>query len=655
PTLEPVSIYQDEEIDKLTNKVVPDKQYTSKAERILRKLGYDFKMTAGQFIIKGGEVTGKISEYAASKNLGTNLVSMKQKMMWENGQYVLVTRSASNKAELWVKNLYPQLSAKEASAKTREKVLNDLGFNGVDGPNVLKRSQIVLATGTVGFVSKELGKESRIAKTSGWARKSNNGYEVSSKGNKKFSAFSARIKKRGNRTIEEIWQTDIKGYSTVKDGKGKPPRNKISFEDYKNLWREYFNENPNDLIEIAKLSDGKTLTDQFANTENNQARAISEIINESNINIGGNRKTKAMVVAERKWAWFKHDGNGGQFGIVDKKEDAPEGTDPKPIHDGAIYVTEEWMKAYNRSLGEPESAKYAKSFGWQQYGNETLALKGAFFVAKEGSIEHKMLQDRGVDMLVYEDASKLNASLDKVYEVDDESIRFKLREHPVHSAETFSRSIINMIPSEQQKNYNPFFNSLLTKLFDRFHKILYKEGEISKFYKQSTGATESPLSDHMAQFVAEDPLFHPYILGKKGQENPFKQQWRRFVQQSVLKMPRKGFYSNVKPWDESTDHRGRTLSPKGIAISKEAAEKNGFKIGSKVMFARHPIVRADSIMILTVEQIHDEGNIVKMHPSRYAVFSTGDYDGDSGAVLKAETWEEKFFDQTGIRDLVGDI
>lgn len=118
----------------------------------------------------------------------------------------------------------------------------------------------------------------------GWARKSANGYEVSTKGDSRFSAFNARIKAENNRTIEEIYQTDVKGYSSIQEGKGKPARTGISrdeqYAQYKDLWRQWASENPKLMQELAQKTQGKVLTDMFANTDINQARALSEILNE---------------------------------------------------------------------------------------------------------------------------------------------------------------------------------------------------------------------------------------------------------------------------------------------------------------------------------------------------------------------------------------
>lgn len=116
-----------------------------------------------------------------------------------------------------------------------------------------------------------------------WKRKVNKGepyYECSSKGDKRFSPFYARV---SNKSIEEWYQVDIKGYSTIKDGKGKSPKKKMDKEDiyyeYLKLWSRYFLENEELLNIIKKKAKGKPITDMFAISEVNQARAICDICN----------------------------------------------------------------------------------------------------------------------------------------------------------------------------------------------------------------------------------------------------------------------------------------------------------------------------------------------------------------------------------------
>lgn len=74
--------------------------------------------------------------------------------------------------------------------------------------------------------------------------------ECSSKGFKPFSAFYARIKKRGNQTIETIYQAakvfaDGSTGLSIKEAKG---RQAVNMEEvtqlYSQLWQEYLEENP---------------------------------------------------------------------------------------------------------------------------------------------------------------------------------------------------------------------------------------------------------------------------------------------------------------------------------------------------------------------------------------------------------------------------
>lgn len=70
------------------------------------------------------------------------------------------------------------------------------------------------------------------------------GYEVSTKGDSRFSAFNAVMP--DGRSIEQIYQYDIKGYDVggtdYRLGKGKSPKDlsitkEKLLEEYINLWR----------------------------------------------------------------------------------------------------------------------------------------------------------------------------------------------------------------------------------------------------------------------------------------------------------------------------------------------------------------------------------------------------------------------------------
>ena len=135
-----------------------------------------------------------------------------------------------------------------------------------------------------------------------WARLAQGGYEVSTQGDKRFSALIATFKKGtviegvdvGGMTIERVYQQIIK-----KSGKGKAPaqdsklynpalKTKQEQEDfsytegYLPLWKVWAEQNPELIVELNKLSKGKVLTDKFASTRVSQARALVDILNNIN-------------------------------------------------------------------------------------------------------------------------------------------------------------------------------------------------------------------------------------------------------------------------------------------------------------------------------------------------------------------------------------
>ena len=121
--------------------------------------------------------------------------------------------------------------------------------------------------------------------TYAWARYAPNGYELSSAGDKRFSALFARL--ADGRTIEEAYQLDVKGYRQYSNdwhrGKGKPPLTNLSRDEtwatYLGLWQTWAKENPALIEELRTLAAGKTLTDKFASSPISQARALAHILN----------------------------------------------------------------------------------------------------------------------------------------------------------------------------------------------------------------------------------------------------------------------------------------------------------------------------------------------------------------------------------------
>ena len=123
----------------------------------------------------------------------------------------------------------------------------------------------------------------KVRDTFKWAKEANNNYEVSTQGDKRFSALNARLSDGG--TIEYHYQVKVKGYSTIEEGKGKPPKDTSidSYAEYKKLWQQWAQENPNDIKDLREKARGKTLTDKFANTAVSQARALAEILSETEV------------------------------------------------------------------------------------------------------------------------------------------------------------------------------------------------------------------------------------------------------------------------------------------------------------------------------------------------------------------------------------
>ena len=111
----------------------------------------------------------------------------------------------------------------------------------------------------------------------GWSNQVGAGYEVSSKGDKRFSALYARLP--DGRIIEDAWG-QAKGYADGRAAKGKPALTP-DFDywgTYKGLWQQFADANPQLMTELAQASQGRPLVDRFAKTENNQARALAEIL-----------------------------------------------------------------------------------------------------------------------------------------------------------------------------------------------------------------------------------------------------------------------------------------------------------------------------------------------------------------------------------------
>lgn len=121
-----------------------------------------------------------------------------------------------------------------------------------------------------------------------WNRRHKSGYECSTKGDKRFSALCALMP--DGRTIEQWYQCDIKGFdpggTNWRIGKGQPPKLAYTgdslWQAYLTLWKVWA---VNNVVLIKELAEAmpnhdNTLTDCFASSSINQARALATILNE---------------------------------------------------------------------------------------------------------------------------------------------------------------------------------------------------------------------------------------------------------------------------------------------------------------------------------------------------------------------------------------
>lgn len=113
------------------------------------------------------------------------------------------------------------------------------------------------------------------------------GYECSTRGDKRFSAFNAIMP--DGRSIEQHYQCDVKGHdvggTNWRKGKGKPPVDKTTntWFEYLKLWRTWADNNPELMGELKqKVSEHDYhLSDRFATTPTNQAHALARILSEN--------------------------------------------------------------------------------------------------------------------------------------------------------------------------------------------------------------------------------------------------------------------------------------------------------------------------------------------------------------------------------------
>lgn len=209
----------------------------------------------------------------------------------------ILTEIAPSYNSLIKSNNNPTVTSINDSSITKNASFTLYSNNPYDGMGEIEYLERVL-NNTIRDRS-ETNTSNNVSDTFTWDRLSDNGYEVSTKGDKRFSALVATFKEGtmidgenvGGKTIEDVYQSVIKksgkGQAPAKDSKlyneslkTKEEREDFSYtEGYLPLWQEWAKQNPELIEELREKAKGKTLTDQFANTRVSQARALTDILN----------------------------------------------------------------------------------------------------------------------------------------------------------------------------------------------------------------------------------------------------------------------------------------------------------------------------------------------------------------------------------------
>lgn len=111
---------------------------------------------------------------------------------------------------------------------------------------------------------------------------------MSTKGDRRFSAFNAYLD--DGFSIEDHYQLTVKGRGvlgrdTWREGKGKPPLGKFTGDElylaYRRLWEAWAQTHPTLMMELREraLAHQGVLSDRFASSPVNQARALSDLLN----------------------------------------------------------------------------------------------------------------------------------------------------------------------------------------------------------------------------------------------------------------------------------------------------------------------------------------------------------------------------------------
>ena len=271
-----------------------------------------------------------------------------------------------------------------------------------------------------------------------WARYSAEGYEVSTAGDRRFSALNARFADGtllggvdiSGMTIEDVYQHIVK-----RSGKGLPPatdsvvynpdlhtdveKENYSYDNgYLPLWTIWARQNPRLIAELRRKSEGRPLTDKFASTSVTQARALADILRRRGAEFsdeelaryfsGEGRQISAdnSLTPERLEGYDVFSVGMGRNSAADFLSMIPSGTDV--VVDMRNYNISTYVPQFDRRTLVPSIEANGMQYMWLK------DLSGRQWKRAPGSRKGGTERDPLVDYRSYADSSIFREALDDI-------------------------------------------------------------------------------------------------------------------------------------------------------------------------------------------------------------------------------------------------
>lgn len=253
-------------------------------EEIANNSNYGAKWKANPDISES-QLESLIASEVHSRLVGKEGAALLDKLAKEEGQKNIIS-----KLKEWILDFWKELKA--TFSNWSEEDLNKLTLE--DFTNMTVRD---FAEGINPINASMPSSQFEYARNS----KGRPNYEVSSRGDKRFSAMTATFAPGttlfghdvSGRTIESVYQHGVKQGDWVTNNNSKTgvPKDETiitgNTEDdsyrqgYLPLWQEWAKQNPQLIEELRQKAQGRVITDMFASTAVSQARALADILNSS--------------------------------------------------------------------------------------------------------------------------------------------------------------------------------------------------------------------------------------------------------------------------------------------------------------------------------------------------------------------------------------